>query len=64
MAEPSGTETAAVFFDGTAMGSLEELEHIQSSLIEEIRFLSGAEAGMKYGPRFSAGLLEIKLKNH
>jgi hypothetical protein len=54
--------TAAVFVDGTNMGGVEELKQIQSTLIEEIRYLSGSDAGFKYGPRFSAGVLEVKLK--
>jgi hypothetical protein len=57
------TPTAAVFVDGTNMGGLDELQRIQSTLVEEIRYLSGADAAMKYGPRFSAGVLEVKLKN-
>jgi hypothetical protein len=58
------TRTAAVFVDGTNMGGVEELQRIQSSLVEEIRYLSGPDAGIKYGPRFSAGVLEVKLKSH
>ena len=61
---PDEPQTAAVFVDGTNMGSLEELKHIQSSLVDEIRYLSGPDAGMKYGPRFAAGVVEVKLKNH
>ena len=55
---------AAVFVDGTNMGGVEELQRIQSSLVEEIRYLSGPDAGIKYGPRYSAGVLEVKLKSH
>jgi len=55
---------AAVFVDGTNMGGVEELQRIQSSLVEEIRYLSGPDAGIKYCPRFSAGVLEVKLKSH
>jgi hypothetical protein len=58
------TRTAAVFVDGTNMGGVEELQRIQSSLVEEIRYLSGPDAGIKYGPRFSAGVVEVKLKSH
>jgi hypothetical protein len=61
--EMTETPTAAVFVDGTNMGGLDELQRIQSTLVEEIRYLSGADAAMKYGPRFSAGVLEVKLKN-
>lgn len=56
--------TAAIFVDGTNMGGVDELKHIQSTLVEEMRYLSGPDAGFKYGPRFSAGVLEVKLKSH
>ncbi len=56
--------TAAVFVDGTQMGGVEELKLLQSSLVEEIRYLSGSEAQTKYGPRFPSGVIEVKLKTH
>jgi hypothetical protein len=56
--------TTAVFVDGTDMGGIDELQRIQSNLIEEIRYLTGPDAGAKYGPRFSAGVIELKLRNH
>lgn len=55
--------TMAVFVDGTDMGGIEELQQIQSNLVEEIRYLTGPDAGAKYGPRFSAGVIEVKLRN-
>jgi hypothetical protein len=55
--------TTAVFVDGTDMGGIDELQRIQSNLVEEIRYLTGPDAGAKYGPRFSAGVIEVKLKN-
>jgi hypothetical protein len=56
--------TTAVFVDGTQMGGVEELKMLQSSLVEEIRYLSGSEAQTKYGPRFPNGVIEVKLKTH
>ncbi len=56
--------TTAVFVDGTQMGGVEELKLLQSSLVEEIRYLSGSEAQTKYGPRFPNGVIEVKLKTH
>src|SRR5712692_885604 len=56
--------TTAVFVDGTQMGGVEELKLLQSSLVEEIRYLSGSEAQTKYGPRFPSGVIEVKLKTH
>jgi hypothetical protein len=55
--------TTSVFVDGTDMGGLEELQQVQSNLVEEIRYLTGPEAEGKYGPRFSAGVIELKLKS-
>ena len=62
--QPDPPRTAAVFVDGTEMGGVEELQRLQSNLVEEIRYLSGSDAQTKYGPRFSAGVIEVKLKNH
>src|SRR5882724_605770 len=56
--------TTAVFVDGTDMGGAEELQKIQANLVDEIRYLNGADAEGKYGPRFSAGVIELKLKHH
>ena len=55
--------TAAVFVDGTDMGSLEELRRIQAGQVDEIHYLTGPDSEMKYGPRFSAGVIEVKLKH-
>jgi len=62
--QPEPARTAAVFVDGTEMGGVEELQRLQSNLVEEIRYLSGSDAQTKYGPRFSAGVIEVKLKTH
>ncbi|HEY8105654.1 MAG TPA: hypothetical protein VIE46_06070 [Gemmatimonadales bacterium] len=62
--QPAPAQTAAVFVDGTQMGGLDELQQVASNMIEEIRFLSGTDAQTKYGPRFSDGVIEVKLKNH
>ena len=45
------------------MGGIEELQQVQSNLIEEIRYLNAGDAESKYGPRFSAGVIELKLKS-
>ena len=62
--QPDPAPTTAVFVDGTQMGGVEELKLLQSSLVEEIRYLSGSEAQTKYGPRFPNGVIEVKLKTH
>ena len=61
--QPEPQRTTAVFIDGTEMGGLEELQQVQSNLIEEIRYLNAGDAESKYGPRFSAGVIELKLKS-
>ena len=62
--QPDPEPAAAVFVDGTEMGGLDELRQIQSITVEEIRYLSGSEAQTKYGPRFPAGVIEVRLKNY
>jgi len=62
--QPDPEPTAAVFVDGTEMGGVDELRRIQSTVVEEIRYLSGSEAQTKYGPRFPAGVIEVRLKNY
>jgi len=55
--------TAAVLVDGIQIGTVDELQRLQSNLVEEIRYLSGPDAQIKYGPRFPAGVIEVKLKH-
>jgi hypothetical protein len=62
--QPDPQPTAAVFVDGTEMGGLDELRQIPTNTIEEIRYLAGSDAGMRYGPRFPAGVIEVTLKTH
>ena len=62
--QPDPASTTAVFVDGTQMGGIDELQQVASNLVEEIRFLSGTDAQTKYGPRFSAGVIEVQLKTH
>jgi hypothetical protein len=64
LSQPNSTPMTAVFVDGTQMGGIEELRLLHSNLVEEIRYLSGPDAEIKYGPRFAAGVIEVKLKNH
>jgi len=53
----------AVFVDGTDMGGVEELAQVQTNLIQDIRYLTASDAGAKYGPRYPAGVIEVKLKS-
>jgi hypothetical protein len=63
-AQPDPPATAAVFVDGTDMGGVEELQQLQSNMVEEIRYLSGTDSQTKYGPRFASGVIEVTLKKH
>jgi len=53
----------AIIVDGTDMGGTEELAQIQTNLIQEMRYLTASDAGAKYGPRYPAGVIEVKLKS-
>jgi hypothetical protein len=52
-----------VFVNGNEAGSTEELTRIQSNQVEEIRYLSGSEAEQRYGSRYAAGVIQVKLKS-
>ena len=52
-----------VFVDQTEMGGVEELQRLRNDEIQEIRFLNGSDAQQRYGPRFAAGVIQVKLKN-
>lgn len=52
----------AVYVDGNDMGGAEELAQIQSNMIQEIRYLTASDAEAKYGPRYPAGVIEVRLK--
>ncbi|HET7600479.1 MAG TPA: hypothetical protein VFK09_09310 [Gemmatimonadales bacterium] len=51
-----------VYVDGNEIGGVGELQRIQSDQIEEIRYLSGSDAQQQYGPRYAAGVIQIRLK--
>jgi hypothetical protein len=51
-----------VFVDGTEMGGLDELKMIPASTIDEIRYISPSDVGMRYGSRFPNGVIDVKLK--
>jgi hypothetical protein len=52
-----------VFVDQTEMGGVDELQRLRNDEIQEIRFLNGSDAQQRYGPRFAAGVIQVKLKN-
>ncbi|MGH7630005.1 MAG: hypothetical protein ACREOF_11625 [Gemmatimonadales bacterium] len=51
-----------VFIEQTEMGGVEELMRLRNDEIEELRYFSGSEAQQKYGARFSAGVILVRLK--
>jgi len=52
-----------VFVDETEMGGVEELLRLRNDDIQEIRFLNSSDAQQRYGPRFAAGVIRVKLKS-
>ena len=52
-----------VFVDQTEMGGVEELQRLRNDDIQEIRFLNSSDAQQRYGPRFAAGVIQVKLKS-
>src|SRR5688572_13525854 len=51
-----------VFIEQTEMGGVEELQRLRNDEIQEMRFLSGSDAQQRYGPRFAAGIIQVRLK--
>ena len=54
-----GTNTLTVFVNQTPVGGVRELTSIQARDIREIRFLSPSEAVIRYGRRFSGGIIAV-----
>ena len=49
-----------VYVNGRLSGSIAVLHDIDSDMVEEIRFVSGNQATMRYGGDHSAGAIEIR----
>ncbi len=49
----------AVFLDGQHFGEFEALRRVDAATVEEIHYLSGAEATMRYGAGYPAGVIEV-----
>ncbi|HET8623161.1 MAG TPA: hypothetical protein VFM14_06335 [Gemmatimonadales bacterium] len=60
---PAASTKLVVFVDGTEIGGPEELQRLQCNDIEEIRYLNGSDAQQQYGSRFSAGVIQVKLRH-
>ena len=57
-----GNEYASVFVDGQYYGGLSSLRNLVASQVHEIRYLSGPEAGGKYGIRYGSGAIDVRMK--
>jgi hypothetical protein len=55
-----GNDYASVFLDGQVYGDLSSLKSIPASQIHEIRYLSGNEAGTKYGMQYGSGVIDVR----
>jgi len=54
---------AAVFLDGRRYGEIESLRNIDANQIADVRYLSAAEAGGKYGIEGGlTGVIEVSMK--
>ena len=60
-AAPEETAKLAVFVDETQM-ELDDLKRIPREQVAELRYLTGAEAQTRYGPRFAAGVIRVTLR--
>jgi hypothetical protein len=58
---PEDSPKLKVMVDGTE-GNLEDLKRIPKEQIGELRYLTGAEAQTRYGPRFAGGLIEVTIR--
>jgi hypothetical protein len=59
-----GTEAPGVIVDDRPYGRAAQLRDIDVRLVQEIRFISAAEAQQKYGMGFSGGAIVVTTLNH
>ncbi|MGH7517424.1 MAG: hypothetical protein ACREOC_08135 [Gemmatimonadales bacterium] len=52
----------AVFVNGTEVGDASHLRTITADLVQEMRYLSGPDAQIQYGPRYAGGALQVVLR--
>jgi hypothetical protein len=51
-----------VYVDGSRRGSIEELERISVSDVEEIRYLPARDATTRFGTGHAAGVIEVRTR--
>jgi hypothetical protein len=54
-----GGALPAVFVDGIHLGSIQELRGIPARDIHEVRFLTLGDAMLRYGPGYTAGVIQV-----
>ena len=59
---PVQSTRPTVFVDGMEMGTIFELRTIPAGDVLEIRFLSGADAMIRYGDGYMAGIIHVTTK--
>jgi outer membrane cobalamin receptor len=59
---PVQSTRPTVFVDGMEMGTIFELRTIPAGDVLEIRFLSGADAMLRYGDGYMAGIIHVTTK--
>jgi len=57
-----GTQYATVYVDGQRYGELSTLRGLNSDMIAEIRYYSGAEGSTRFGLSNVGGVIEVKMK--
>ena len=60
---PVQSTRPTVFVDGMEMGTIFELRTIPAGDVQEIRFLSGADAMIRYGDGYMAGIIQVTTKH-
>ena len=58
----TGRSYPHVFVDGRPFGTAESLHQFGTESIEEIRFISPADATTRYGTGYTGGIIEVILK--
>jgi hypothetical protein len=58
----SGQPEPAVFIDGANAGNLQTLRTVNSSTVQEARFLRADQAAARFGGGFEGGVIEVVLR--
>ena len=58
----AGPQFAAVYVDGVRRGGPEALRGLRPTEVEEIRFISAADATTRWGTGHGGGVIEVKIR--